>query len=466
MTHGVLSDSELLYQTDKFTRVALEQLPETALDLIHLAKEHKLTTIWIAPYSLLSERANKTFTTSAIDAGYTCNAKYLTKKDRTYRVKYINAYKAETQSIFINFPQWDLWEWEERDALSVLAGIHYIERALGVSIAMGAPLAGRALFKLLHSQHKAWLRLSELDLSSLPYGESRDMAYHRKIAEPGKQWYIHTYDKNSMYLGACGGAVLGSGTPSYFPPGSAKTPNLKLPGLWRCKIDTNQSRYNGVDMPLLLAKGQEWLTTPLLTACLDLGYAVEVIEGYEWNEHHRMLEQWASHVWNTRQSFNPASPQCDVKRYPHSAGRALAYDASKRVATTSMGLFASLEVLNHDKSDHRPDYWDTVIELAKVRMLANIRQIERAAYPDTTLIGVYTDCLFYLSPVANSYDAIPLLFTDKKEQSIKREQRLGGYKVKYPPIAVTDKLVESINQATSVGNMENIIKAYIKEGKN
>jgi hypothetical protein len=298
-----------------------------------------------------------------------------------------------------------------------------------------------------HASHVEWLRQPEIDFSQVPYSNAgKDCAFKAANIEYKPGLYLHAYDKNSMYLGAIRGAVLGAGTPAFYGPEEKPQPNLKLPGLWHCKIDTGASKYNGVDMPAALYRRQEWLTTPLLKLCMDLGYSVQVIEGYQWTEYHRTLEDWGAFLWQVRSTIKD-----DTTNYPHERGRMLAYECVKRIATAGLGLLNADASAKYCPEWYRPDFWCTVVELAKERMIRNVMTIEQKY--GLAPVACAVDCLYYISPEKDPYTAVPHM-TDKADS-------LGGYKVKHS-LPLTPELARDMQAAKSAGSLARAVRLHEK----
>src|SRR5579875_336776 len=462
LTHAVLTDTHMIYKRDheRLTRAPLAAITGTraitVCDLLTLADTHGLHTLWVCPGTCYSETLTHGFIETVQDYGYEYRVSYRANNERgkADHIARAQAWKkegtpADRRSIYIIIPQWALWEWEETDPIAVLAAIHYIECALPIRINQGAALAGRDLVKQQHGEkHQAWLRKPEIDYATIPYSEAgKDIAFTRQITYKDGL-YIHAYDKNSMYLGAATGALLGAGTPDHIT--GRAVPNLKLPGIWHCTIDIADSPYNGTARPCPLSKNQlaqkqQWITTPLLKLCLDLGYKVEILEGYQWQEHHRTLEQWGNALWTARTQL-----KTDHTSYPHEHGRELAASGVKRIATAGLGLFDSDKSAKYDPAWYRPDFWVTIVELAKERMIRKAIQIEQLA-GIVPFAGV-TDCWYYLSPDPNPYTAIPGI--------TEREDKLGGFKVKHQALPLTPALLAALICSVSAGKVAKIIRLY------
>ena len=95
------------------------------------------------------------------------------------------------------------------------------------------------------------------------------------------------------HLQAAMAAPLGAGAPQYSADGRAY--DGMRPGMWRAHVELAGSVFDGRQVPSGL--DGEWMSTPQLRCCQDLGYRVQVREGWYWQEAYDLLKSWGSTLW-------------------------------------------------------------------------------------------------------------------------------------------------------------------------
>jgi hypothetical protein len=282
----------------------------------------------------------------------------------------------------------------------------------------------------LHSR-PAWIAAPTFNLSDLGNVTAGvDFAFQRGIDPTdlkGKQSYVHSWDKNSMYLAACTSANLGTGDPVYingeelemhYEETLRRWYDGKRPGMWRIDLHETPYPFN----PLYNLDGrtlQEWVTTPLLKLLFALGARFSIREAYIWPEYHRVLDKFASRIWDARQEL-----KTDAAKYPHAAGRELAYYSMKRIATAGVGLLGNTDAQKWAPAFYRPDWRATIVEEAKARIIYKLMQVNRT-YPDvrggSLPLTVAVDHVIYFSDESDPAAAFPGMF--------ERDDGLGGWKL-------------------------------------
>jgi hypothetical protein len=292
-------------------------------------------------------------------------------------------------------------------------------------------------------------------LEQLPAKCGRDFAWKRDIPNEEvwsprngkKARWLHAYDKNSMYLSAAGGANLGIGDPTYYSGNLMKTPDLRLAGLWRVEAERSTKQHDSAPFPLRrfaynlpwpLAENQEWCTTPILKCLIEMGCHVQVFEGYEWPVSRRALAKWSDALYGLRMSY---------KGLDDEVGQ-LCYYSMKRIATASVGLLGSTKGAV-DKRWFRPDWWSTIIETAKARMIYNIDHYMKDF--GITPVMIHTDCLYYVSDSP-----------EPDERLLLRSNELGGYKHKLS-IPVDSDVVDWFAGDMSAGEVAQLINNRAEE---
>lgn len=162
--------------------------------------------------------------------------------------------------------------------------------------------------------------------------------------------------------------MFGVGTPELV---NVCHPQEKRPGVWRCSFDP-------ISLPGLPAvwSGGPWLVTPILQSLRSTGHDVHVYEGYVWNESHGIFKRRAETLWNVRQGFRLGSYK--EQTWKSEQVRVLAEDASKQIATATIGLTSS-SLLN--KPDvlgcFKPEWSLPVTEELRLTLNSNLTIVEK-----------------------------------------------------------------------------------------
>lgn len=481
--HAVLANMDFIFGNHEYKdRLVVDPfLPQTAQTILDLAMQSNAKFVWIAPKSDWSYVDPVTFRQVQVGFWNVHFTQIEATRNSPARMKRVTAWRTagswdEKRTITILFPEHDTWEWSETDPRTILRAILELEDTLGIPIENSPGATGRSLMKYenrLVSNHPSWIRKPQIDLSLLPCMEAgRDLAWKRPLTEYiPNGWYLHVYDKNSQYLSAATGAMLGEGDPIYYANKEYRTydpellgvhvepmrpVNFNRAGLWRIEAtvgdihkdqgrterfykDAWETSVNRQWLPLPLYNEQEWVTTNLLKLLLDMGYSVSVFEGFEWEESHRTLESWARKIWNARARYSGF----EGKEYNVLQ---LAYYSMKRIATASVGLLASDATPEKERAFYRPDWWATIVELAKARMIYNADRIgkQHGQWPHAFVV----DALYYVSPEPDPERAVPTILARRNE--------LGGYKLKQM-LQITDEVRDAFSDEKTPGDMARII---------
>lgn len=437
--HGVVSDDRISFaRHEGLVTVPGDTVNTGVTFLLHLAEHYNLSTIWIAPGSMLSAVDPEMFCnadTTVWNIQYTMTNEY-PGASRLPRMKKAVAWRhkgtfEEKRAIEIIFPEQGQWEWDEEDPEILLHAIVRLQADLSLPVASHPGDTGRELMKW--GVKKELQVTPQIDLSQLPCKCGRDIAWKAPMYKnPHTPHWLHAYDKNSQYLSAASNATLGIGDPVYYGGAYLKPPDLKLAGLWHISIEepmpgayyhesVQPLRHNRQNFPELLADNQEWVTTPILKCLVEMGYLVTIHEGYEWKLSRRALAKWSEIVWGLtfiyKQDESPSGQVC--------------YQSMKKIARASIGLLGSDKVPRRERLWARPDWWSTIVETAKARMIYNIDANGQnyGLWPSM----VFVDCLYYVSD-----SPLP----DKR--LLARSTELGGYKHK-GCIPITEEVQEWFN---------------------
>jgi hypothetical protein len=426
--HGVVSPDRIAFggPLQSYAVVPMEIEPKVTR-LLQLCESYAINRLWIAPDTTLSHCDPEIFKDAnpeVWDIRYTetpPSHKKLPRMKRAIAWRREGIFE-EKRSIEIIFSEQTSWEWTESDPLTLLQAIQAMEKDFAIPIDSHPGSVGRELMKW--SVVKDSQIIPAIDLQKLPCKCARDFAWKRPIEEKGA--WLHAYDKNSMYLSAASGAGLGIGNPTYYAGTNMKTPDMKLAGLWHIRDCVHIPGADKVLAPLYamhtfapwpLAEGQEWCTTPILKILCEMGYHVTLSEGYEWPITRRALggapnrPGWAETLWSWRAKYKADTSEAGAVKYA----------SMKRIATASIGLLGhynpTAPAPMRDRAFPRPDWWSTIIETAKARMLYNIDAFARDGFGWPCM--VFVDCLYYVSDSP-----------EPDQRFLQRQNELGGYKHK------------------------------------
>jgi hypothetical protein len=258
---------------------------------------------------------------------------------------------------------------------------------------------------------------------------ARDLAWTRPLSHvEQRQRYLHKYSHFSHLLEACLAVQLGAGVPQYSSTGRAC--NGVRPGIWRITTELAGSVFDGKRLPH--AVDGEWMSTPQVNCCRDIGYQVHVQEGYYWPEAHEPLKRWATALWQAASRLH-AHPE----RYRHAQGKANASHTIKLLAQLGG------EILLKEQATggwSRPDWWGQIIGRSRALLFAHLVGLVRKG---TMPVLVNGDALWVVSDDPNSLTAVPGLIIP---------HRWRGYSVGYEvPLPLSREVREVFSAANQVG---------------
>lgn len=202
--------------------------------------------------------------------------------------------------------------------------------------------------------------------------------------DTGKDLYMHIYDKNSQYLGACTSVKLGEGSPVHL---CNPCFDEHIPGVWKV--------------------GDKWRWTPEMEFLVKAGYIAResVSEAWIWQESHQSLRAWAEQIGRGLKG-------CGENR--------IARGMLKSIYTMGLGwLDHPPDSDEHTSRWYRPDWWNLIVSDARSKMLYKIGQLETFGFE---CVWWDADELGFLSTEPNPRLAVPHI--------LNREKELGGFKVK------------------------------------
>lgn len=457
--HGVLSAGLLLQVIENRWRQRSVP-PETpaSLDaLCQLAVDERLTHLWV----LDEVEADAAYYESAsatwdLRANWTYPPGRILPPGRINLLSSVSGFRRAPRGgqrhIRIMFPKHARvpWRWvRQAAAREALLTILYLERALEIPITGSAPTAGVRLLEKMQQKghHPEWLEIPNLDWNLLPFrfrDVAEDLIAERPLLpEEHAAGYLHKIDKNGAYLRACVAEMFGVGTPELV---NVCHPQEKRPGIWRCSFDP-------ISLPGLPAVwgGGPWLVTPILQSLRSTGHDVHVHEGYVWNESHGIFKRWAETLWNVRQGFRLGSYK--EQTWKSAPVRVLAEDASKQIATATIGL-TSYQGFEAETFKFRPDWKAQIVGGVRARMFANLLKLQQEQ--GITPIITYIDGMYLLSNESDINRAASSL--------LNKPDVLGCFKPEWS-LPVTEELRLTLNSNLTIVEKLQVFNRMIKEGK-
>jgi hypothetical protein len=454
MKMGVLSNNQLLtydYRSKQYGRheIAANEI-WTLGQLLEGAHYHGIDTLWVVPNSPVSQIANRLLVVKPDGEFKVIRS---TRPDGMPRFALIYRRTGNTKSVKIGFPEWDnRWPWQHTtDPDTLFRSILYLQDALQHEIAWSPGHTGQEILVELNQKRPEWLASVELPdvfMRNLP----TDMRWKKPLtgqeARPGM--WLHLFDGNSKYLGACTGANIGEGEPEHFVwvldvelgPLHGITFNPKWPGMWRI--------------------GARWVWTPQLEyefACLDDHNQPRplIVEACVWQKYHETLRTFGEHMWNARLKLKSLGDTHDVLEVVDESpidmqALALAYEAFKPIYQQGLG-WLGMPGKQKDNQLFRPDAWAQVVATCYRSMGFKVRQLEklgmRVVYVNVDTIGVIS-----ASEDLSPYEKIMLT----------RQSQLGGFR-HYGSLPITIDLAGTFEENIKFRDCQNLINDSLKCAK-
>lgn len=201
--------------------------------------------------------------------------------------------------------------------------------------------------------------------------------------------YVAQFDTRAAYLAAASAAMLAWSPLRHtgsrmFDPAAA--------GYWQVYAadlpDLHDGRPFVVDPTRVGSDGTVWLTTPVMDYLCSRGSNPDVLDSHTCDQAGRYLRPWAE----TIRDGLAAATDPDV------------VDALKATYRETVGMFN-----RPGGSVHRPDWWATIIDMARVNLLRKVDKAYKAAgvYP----VRVYVDAVYYHADHLDQLAAVAALPT-------------------------------------------------------
>ena len=407
---GVLTDTEvLLIDVVQQKQVLRSNLLPAEADKLSGLLEHLwqlgLSEVWILPNTTLSQSASCALFEEINDSWITVVHPNPSEPDRPTCAMFLprGNGQREVRRISFVFPEHAGWNWMLPDARSLLATVTYLNQTLARPVIDSPDLIAHQLLNDLT------LDLPTSQFCSLPndlqtlysrdgYALSKiesthDLVWMRPLTlVEQRQRYLHKYKHISPYLEACTGIRLGTGEPEFSSTGRAY--DSIRPGMWRVDIEHAGSIFDGKKLPYFL--DGEWISTPQVKCCAEIGYRVYVREGYYWSQSHEPLKRWGMTLWQ-------AAERLHSKGYQHEYGKANASHSIELLAQLGVAILAKEK---NDGGWARPDWWMQIVGRSRAVLFTHLASFARKGLMPAL---VNRDALWIVSDDPNPLTTVPWL---------------------------------------------------------
>lgn len=451
-TVGVLTNSEmLLVDIVGGKRVVRSlQLParaNTQSELLDYLWEADLTQVWVLPASTFSH----TFTSDSLEQArphwHVVFHPHAADSSRPTSILLWPGGSDQQRSrrLVLAFPEYTGWNWELSDARSLLATVTYLDQVLGRSLIDTPEMAGHQLLsELAGEQPSSLLRSSWGDLHDLSSSDDLplpvlDRAQHLAWMRPltlveQRERYLHKYSHLSLALEAALSIRLGSGESQYSANGRAY--DGARPGIWRVNAQRVGSVFDGTRLPSCL--DGEWMSTSQVQCCRDIGYQVQVREGYCWQESHALLKEWATTLWRAGERLH-TQPQL----FRHAQARTNASHAITKLADLGVTSFSQ---------EQATGWWASLVGGSRATLFAHlVRLVRKGIMP----VLVAHNALWVVSNDPNPLTAVP---------DLAKTRNWHGYTPGYTaPLPLSTDLRDTLRTTKDAVQMAQVLDTLARE---
>ncbi len=297
-----------------------------------------------------------------------------------------------------------------------------IEQQLGIPGKYGNWWTARRLLQETWKRTPRTIRDCSFDLREIegnPFMQvTGDILWRRALSPAMIGRWVQLVDKRSMYLSACKSVKTGIGDPVHVEKGQL---GELMPGAYRVIWDCGQSQFNGKLYPLIIDEGDEWVTLDVLYFAIGEGYNIQIEEAWMFPEHARVLEKWATILWDARQNLTKM-------------GLMEAANAINDIAHVGPGAFATNKQTHPGIDLIHPNWWADVVGKARINVLANLKTFGPP-------VCIRTDGLYFITrgPETERIASV-------KDQSsiLARQHECGGYRVPtgFIPFQLTQEIYD------------------------
>jgi hypothetical protein len=407
---GVLTDTEvLLVDIVQRKQVLRSDLLPVVADNLSGLLEHLwqlgLSEVWILPTTTLSQSATCALFEDINDSWVTVVHPNPSEPDRPTCAMLLprGHGQREARRLSFVFPEHAGWDWVLPDARSLLATVTYLNQTLArPMIDSPSLLAHQLLNDLTLNLSTSELSPPPVDLHTLHGRDedalsmiesSRDLAWMRPLTlVEQRQRYLHKYKHISPYLESCTGIRLGAGEIEFSSTGRAY--DGIRPGMWRVDVEHAGSIFDGKKLPFFL--DGEWICTPQVKCCADIGYRVYVREGYCWSQSHDPLKRWGMTLWQ-------AAERLHSKGYRHEYGKANASRSIELLAQLGVAILAKEK---YDGGWARPDWRMQIVGRSRAILFTHLASFARKGLMP---VLVDKDAVWIVSDDPNPLTTVPWL---------------------------------------------------------
>ena len=444
---GILTNTEILLSEvtrgKRVLRSILRPLDiREASDMLEWLWQSRLTMIYVQPGSVLSRTLSCSWLQEA-DPHWNVVIRAAPQDPTrpTNALLWPRGSGREARHLTLAFPEQSGWNWQVADATSLLATVTYLQQALERPFIDPPDLAARQILTAFtREQPFSLFRSSLMDLHTLSDGKGKPIslieqdshfAWKRPLTlAEQRQNYLHKYRHLSLNLEACLGVPLGTGGFQSSPNGRAF--DGVRPGIWHVKAERAGSVFDGKMLPSCL--DGEWMSTPQVKCCRDIGYQVVVLEGFYWSEFRSLLSGWANFLWQAGERV-----QTHPLVYRHTQARS---NTLQTIATLARLGVEQLALPETAGGWARPDWEMQVIGHRQARRFAHLVRLVRKG---TMPVLIDEDALWVVFNDPNPLTAVPGLLT---------APRWRGYIADYPvPLPLTSEIKQAfrtVDQASQL----------------
>lgn len=424
---GVLNDTEVLLvdvvQGKRVLRSNLLPLDAHTLSvLLEYLWQLELSEVWILPATIFSQTVRCSWFEEINESWISIVHANPSEPDRPLCALLLpkGSGQREARRVTFVFPEYAGWGWVLPDAKSLLATVTYLDQTLARPVIDAPDLVAHQLLTDLTDQSASWLASSQIELhalhakngSTLPLMESvRDLLWMRPLTlMEQRQRYLHKYKHISLYLEACTAVRLGAESPEFSATG--RDYDGLRPGIWRVDVEQAGSIFDGKKLPYFLEG--DWLSTPQVKCCENIGYRVNVREGYYWSQSYEPLKRWGMTLWQ-------AGERLHSQGYHHEYAKANALHTLKLLAQLGVAI------LPKEKSGggwDRPEWWVQIVGRSRAILFNHLASFARKGIMP---VLVNHDELWIVSDDPNPLTTVPWLRATNRWRGY-----FVGYKVPLP----------------------------------
>lgn len=406
---GVLTDAEVLLvdvvQGKRVLRSNLLPLDAYKLSvLVEYLWQLGLSEVWILPATTLLQTARCNWFEEINQYWVSIVHQNPSEPDRPLCALLLPKGNSQREAgrLTLVFPEHAGWGWVLPDAKSLLATATYLDQTLAKPVIDSPDLVAHQLLTGLSAQPDAWLPSSQFELDALQTRDGRtpplmererDLQWMRPLTlMEQRQRYLHKYKHISLHLEACTAVRLGTGSPEFSCTG--RDYDGQRAGIWHVDVEQAGSIFDGKKLPYFL--DGEWISTPEVKCCENIGYRVNVREGYYWPQSYEPLKRWGMTLWQAGQRLHTQGDH-------HMHGQANALHTIKLLAQLGVAILAK------EKSDGgwaRPDWWAQIAGQSRAILFTHLAHFARKGIMP---VLVNRDALWIVSDDPNPLAVVPWL---------------------------------------------------------